>query len=165
MNLPQQIAKHFRDVHFGGNWTSVNLKETLADVTWQQATTKVDSLNTIVALVYHMNYFVSAVLKVLQGNSLDAHDKYSFDHPPVHSQLDWENLLNKTWKDAETFAALIEQLPESKLSETFVDEKYGTYYRNLHGITEHCHYHLGQIVLLKKLLSQSAKTNAGHDAE
>jgi hypothetical protein len=165
MNLPQQIAKHFRDVHFGGNWTSVNLKETLADVTWQQATTKVDSLNTIVALVFHINYFVSAVLKVLQGNSLDAHDKYSFDHPPIRSQQDWENLLDKTWKDAENFATLIEQLPESKLGETFEDEKYGTYYRNLQGIIEHCHYHLGQIVLLKKLLSQSAKTNAGHDAE
>ena len=36
MNLTAQIAKHFNDVHFGGNWTSVNLKETLADVTWQQ---------------------------------------------------------------------------------------------------------------------------------
>jgi len=24
MNTSQQIAKHFRDVDFGGNWTSVN---------------------------------------------------------------------------------------------------------------------------------------------
>jgi hypothetical protein len=165
MNLPQQIAKHFRDVHFGGNWTSVNLKAALADVTWQQATTNVDSLNTIAVLVFHMNYYVSAVLKVLQGNSLDAHDKFSFDLPPIRSREDWDNLLEKTWKDAENFSALIEQLPESKLGETFEEEKYGTYYRNLHGIIEHCHYHLGQIVLIKKLLSQAAKTNAGHEAE
>jgi hypothetical protein len=165
MNLPQQIAKHFRDVHFGGNWTSVNLKAALADVTWQQATTNVDSLNTIAVLVFHMNYYVSAVLKVLQGNSLDAHDKFSFDLPPIRSREDWDNLLEKTWKDAENFSALIEQLPESKFGETFEEEKYGTYYRNLHGIIEHCHYHLGQIVLIKKLLSQAAKTNAGHEAE
>jgi hypothetical protein len=52
MNLTAQIAKHFRDVHFGGNWTSVNLKETLTDVTWQQATTKIYSLNTIATLVF-----------------------------------------------------------------------------------------------------------------
>ncbi len=44
----------------------------------------------------------------------------------------------------------IEQLPESKLWETFSDEKYGNYYRNIHGIIEHIHYHLGQIVLIKK---------------
>jgi hypothetical protein len=157
MNLPEQIAKHFRAVHFGGNWTSVNLKETLADVTWQQATTQVYALNTIATLVFHMNYYVSAVLKVLQGGPLDAHDKYSFDHPPIRSQEDWEALLHKTWSDADDFATLIEELPAQKLEETFADEKYGSYYRNLHGIIEHMHYHLGQIVLIKKIMLQQAE--------
>ena len=55
MNLTWQIAKQFRDVYFGGNWTSVNLKENLADVTWQQAITKVYSFNTIAALVYRIS--------------------------------------------------------------------------------------------------------------
>jgi hypothetical protein len=157
MNLSAQIANHFRQVHSGRNWTSVNLKETLVDVSWQQATTKVYSFNTIVALVYHINYYVSTVLKVLQGGPLDAHDKYSFDHPPVQSKEDWEKLLAKTWADAENCANLIEQLPDSKLEEIFVDEKYGNYYRNFLGIIEHTHYHLGQIVLVKKLLLQSDK--------
>jgi uncharacterized damage-inducible protein DinB len=157
MNLTGQIAKHFREVYFGGNWTSSNLKDNLADVTWQQATTQVYSFNTIAALVFHMNYFVSAVLKVLQEEPLDAHDKYSFDCPPIQSQEDWEKLLDKTWTDAENFASLVEQLPESKLGETFSDEKYGNYYTNLHGIIEHIHYHLGQIVLIKKILSQTNK--------
>ncbi len=157
MNLTGQIANLFRDVHYGGNWTSVSLKENLADVTWQQATTKVYSFNTIASLVYHTNYYVSAVLKALQGEPLNASDKYSFDHPPILSQQDWEKLLNKTWTDAEKFASLIEQLPESKLWETFSDEKYGNYYRNIHGIIEHIHYHLGQIVLIKKTLLQADK--------
>ena len=119
MSLTGQIAKQFRDLHFGGNWTSVNLKKTLKDVNWQQATTQVYSFNTIATLVYHTNYYVSAVLKVLQGEPLDAKDKYSFELPPIQSQEEWENLLNKTWTDAETFASLVEQLPESKLGETF----------------------------------------------
>ena len=155
MNLTRQIGKLFRDVHYGGNWTSVNLKETLTDLTWQQATTKVYSFNTIATLVYHMNYYVSAVLKVLQGGPLDAKDKYSFDHPPILSQEDWEKLLDKTWTEAENLARLIEQLPESKLWETFSDEKYGNYYRNIHGLIEHIHYHLGQIVLIKKILMKA----------
>ena len=155
MNLTAQIAKHFRDVHFGGNWTSVNLKEALTGVTWQQATTKIYSLNTIASLVFHINYYVSAVTKVLQGEPLTAHDKYSFDLPPIQSKEAWEKLLTKTWSDAENFAQLIEQLSESKLGEIFSDEKYGNYYRNIHGIIEHTHYHLGQIVLIKKILLQS----------
>ncbi len=154
MNPVKLIAKQFRDVHFGGNWTSSNLKDQLADVTWEEATKKVYGFNTIAALVFHMNYYVDAVLKVLKGNSLDAKDKYSFDLPPIQSPGDWNKLLDKTWKDAGEFANLIEQLPESRLSEDFVDSKYGTYYRNLHGVIEHIHYHLGQIVLIKKIISQ-----------
>ena len=157
MNLTEQTAKHLRDVHFGGNWTAVNLKDSLAGITWQQATTKVHSFNTIAALVYHMNYYIGAASKVLQGGPLDAHDKYSFDLPPIQSQNDWEKLLDKTWSDAENFAGMIEQMPESKLAENFSDGKYGTNYRNLNGIIEHIHYHLGQIVLIKKLLLQEEK--------
>ncbi len=152
MNLTEQIAKHLRDVHFGGNWTVSNLKDNLADVTWQQATTHVHSFNTIAALVYHMNYFVVVAAKVLQGGPLDAHDKFSFDLPPIQSQEDWGKLLDKTWSDAETFAKLIEQLPGSKLNEPFSDNKYGSYFRNISGIIEHIHYHLGQIVIIKKLV-------------
>ncbi len=152
MALTHQIAKQFRDVHYGGNWTGVNLKDSLEGVTWQQATKKVHSFNTIAALVFHINYYVSAMLKVLQGGPLDAHDKYSFDLPPIQSKEDWEKLLNKTWADAENFALLVEKLPDSKLGENFADEKYGTYYRNLNGVIEHIHYHLGQIVLVKKLV-------------
>ena len=159
MNIAKQIAKHLREIHFGGNWTSSNLKEHLADVTWQQATTKVYSFNTIATLVYHINYYVDAVLKVLQGEALNAKDKYSFDHPPIHSQEDWERFLDKIWTDAENFANLIEQLPDHQLLEVFSDEKYGSYYRNLHGIIEHSHYHLGQIVLIKKILLQQTKIN------
>ena len=155
MNIPTQIAKQLREVYFGGNWTSANLKDTLKDITWEQATTKVYSFNTIAVLVFHTNYFVEAVIKVLQGQLLDAHDKYSFDCPPINSKADWEGLVNKSFTDAEVFANLLEQLPESKLLEVFEDAKYGTYYRNLHGIIEHLHYHLGQVALIKKIILQS----------
>ena len=154
MNLTSQIAKQFRDVHFGGNWTDSSLKQHLSGISWQQAATKVYSFNTIAALVYHMNYYVSVALEVLWGNPLNASDKYSFDHPLILSQDDWEKLLEKIWRDAENFAILVEQLPENKLWEDFSENKYGNYYRNIHGIIEHIHYHLGQIVLIKKILLQ-----------
>ncbi|HEX5653824.1 MAG TPA: DinB family protein [Chitinophagaceae bacterium] len=157
MNLTAQIAKHFRDLHFGGNWTAVNLKETLADIDWQQASTQVFSFNTIATLVYHTNYYVGIVMKVIEGKPLDAKDKYSFELPPIQSQEDWEKLLAKTWNEAEKFVKVIEQFPENRLEETFIHEKYGNYYRNFHGIIEHTHYHLGQIVLIKKILAAKAR--------
>ena len=151
LSITQQIAKHLRELHFGGNWTGVNLKEKLRDVTWQQAVARVGSFHSIATLVFHMNYYVDATIKVLRGGPLDAKDEYSFDHPPVESKEDWERLLEQTWSDAEELATLIEQLPDERLGEPFVDQKYGSYYRCLHGPIEHCHYHLGQIALVKML--------------
>lgn len=157
MNLPQQIANHFRTFYFGGNWTDVNLKDTLNGVSWQQATTQVHNCNSIATLLFHMNYYVRVVSKVLLGNPLDGNDKESFHHSPVQSPEDWDQLQQTTFTDAENFARLIERLPEEKFDEIFKNEKYGNYYRNIHGIVEHNHYHLGQIVLLKKIIGQQNK--------
>ena len=128
MDLNKQIAKQFRDLHFGGNWTAVNLKNALSNIGWKQATTKVNNSHTIAALVFHINYYVSAVLKVLKGEPLNASDKFSFDLPPITSEEDWKRLVNKMLTDAELFVEQIETLDEAKLFEDFVDPKYGSYF-------------------------------------
>lgn len=150
--LSKLIAKHFRELYFGGNWAASNLKEQLSDVSWQEAMVSVNSLNTIATLTYHIHYYVTAALVVLEGGKLNAKDAYSFDHPPIHSEEDWEKMLEKVWSEAERFTALIEELPDEQLVAVFEQEKYGNYYRNLAGIIEHGHYHLGQIALIKKLV-------------
>ena len=152
--VSNQIATHFKQLFFGGNWTSVDFTTTLKDVDWVMATTKVKDLNTIARLVFHVDYYIDVTIKVLEGGLLDAHDKFSFDCPEITSELDWESLKNKLFSDAESYVSLVEQLPDSKLSEVFCLEKYGNYYRNIHGLIEHSHYHLGQIVILKKMTSK-----------
>ena len=76
MNVAQELAKHFRAVHFGGNWTSVNLKDVLSDITWEEANTKIHDLNTILALTYHISYYVTGVLEVFHNRPLEIRDKY-----------------------------------------------------------------------------------------
>jgi hypothetical protein len=148
-----QIATQLRAVYFGGNWTWVNFKEVLDGVTWEMATRKIDSLNTILALLYHSCYYVRAQIGVLETGELHAKDKYAFDHPPISSEDEWKAFVNDCWTLVERLAALIEKMPDERLWETFINEKYGNFYRNLHGQIEHAHYHLGQIVLLKKMMS------------
>lgn len=68
--------------------------------------------------------------------------------------------MDKTWADAEALASLIERLPEERLSEYFVDQKYGTYYRCLLGPIEHAYYHLGQIAMIKAMLQRDDDSRA-----
>lgn len=154
MNQIKQIAKQFRESQLNGTWIATNLKAEISDLTWQQATTKIGTLNTIAALTFHLNYYVAGLIQVFEGGTLDIRDKYSFDCPPIQSQADWEKLCNKSFADAERFANLVEQMPGEKLAEGFVDIKYGNYSRNIHGVIEHTYYHLGQIVLIKKIMKE-----------
>ena len=152
MTTTQQLGKHLRDVHFGGNWTWSNLKDQLTDVSLEIAMTKVQSLNTIAALTFHINYYVIAITHVLEGSEINAHDKYSYDHPHFETEEEWKNFCQQCLNDAEKLATLIELLPDSILNEVFVEDKYGSYHRNFLGLIEHSHYHLGQIAIIKKLI-------------
>lgn len=156
MNLTTQLAKHLREVHSGGNWTWSDFKGQLADMTWQQATAKTGSLNTIATLVYHMNYYLNSVAGALAGKGRSAVHELSFVHPPIASQQDWQQLVDKTFADAESFAGLIEQMPEEKLWET-LSEKHGLFYTNIQGVIEHSYYHLGQIAIIKKMLVEKER--------
>lgn len=154
MSSISQLSKRFREVLLDGFWiANTNFKDQLSDVTWEQATAKLGSLNTIAALTFHIDYYIEGIVNVFEGGDLEIRDPFSFDLPPIESQKEWEELLNKLWKDSERFASLLEQMEERKLDDVFVDEKYGTYRRNIDGMIEHSYYHLGQVTLIKKLLN------------
>jgi uncharacterized damage-inducible protein DinB len=154
MTTAAHIAQHFREFYKGRNWTWVWFEAVIKDVTWQEATQKVASFNTIAVLVYHMHYYVRLQRHVLTGESMDGYDKDPFNAPPVHSALDWEAMLANLYAEGEAFAGLVEGLSDARLEETFLEKRYGSIYRNLHGNIEHMHYHLGQIVLLKKMIRE-----------
>ncbi|MGG9961186.1 DinB family protein [Ferruginibacter sp. SUN106] len=153
METANQLANRFKEVFLDGKWVAnTNYKEQLSNLTWQQAVKKNGSLNTIAALTFHINYYIAGVLHVLEGGALEIRDKYSFNMPPVQSQQDWENLLHTMWANAEKFARQVAAMSEEALEQTFTDEKYGSYRRNIEAIIEHSYYHLGQITLLKKII-------------
>ena len=162
-DLPTQLATHLRHVFKGGNWTSVNFRDVLADVTLEEVLAVPTPLteNSIARLVYHVHYYALAQIDVLEGRPLTARDKYSFDHPPIATIRAWLGYWVETvLPDVERLAVLIGNLDANRLQEPFAgDGKYGTVYRNLQGAIEHAHYHLGQVVLVKRWVRRRAEAS------
>ncbi|TYA92338.1 DinB family protein [Seonamhaeicola marinus] len=157
MNQPQQLSERLQEVLISGKWIAgTNIKEQVESITWQEATAKVSTLNTIATLLYHMNYYTEGVLHYFKTHKLEMADKYSFDAPEITNEQDWDDLKNKYYKASEAFIAYVKDMEALELSKPFFDEKYGDYQRNINVIIEHCYYHFGQIVLIKKLLRQDA---------
>ncbi|NTS43539.1 DinB family protein [Flavisolibacter sp. BT320] len=150
------LASRLREVLLNGQWiANTNFKEQVQSVNWLQATHKVESLNTIAALTFHINYYLAGLLFAFQTGRLEIRDKYSFDLPPIKDAGDWEALVAEFLQNAENFASAVEQIDDDLFERPFIDEKYGTYLRNIEGVIEHSNYHLGQVVLLRKLVTQN----------
>ncbi len=155
MTKSEQLANRLREVIFNGTWiANTNFKDQLENLDWKIGIKKVQSLNTISVLAQHIHYYVDGIKSVLIDGKLEISDKYSFDFPPIESQTEWEEFQNKFWSDTEKLAESIEKMSDEQLDEKFVDEKYGSYLRNIDGMIEHSYYHLGQIVLINKLVTE-----------
>lgn len=151
----QLLAHHFKNAFSSENWTERNVKDVLADVDFTMATTQIEDVNTIGALTFHIGYFLNGIIDVIEDHKLTIRDKFSFQHPEIQNEADWQNLKNNVLKKAEKCEILIKNLPEKQWHESFLDAKYGTFYANIQGIIEHTYYHLGQIVILKKFLQKN----------
>ena len=156
MKKNQSLANRLREVLLNGRWiANTNFKDQIESIDWKQAIQKLDSLNTIALLIFHVNYYLAGLINVINGGKLEISDKFSFDFPEIKSENDWNNLVSEFLSNSEMFAKQVEQMDESILDKTFVNEKYGSYLRNIEGVIEHSYYHLGQISLIRKMIMQN----------
>lgn len=149
---PREIlAKHIRDLYDGGSWTSVSMSGTLRDISLDRAMARVGETHTIAELLYHIDYYVATVLGVLTGGPLVAHDRFSFDLKVPSDESEWRRQVEEALQRGHALADAVREMDPLRLEGDFADPKYGTWHRNILGIIEHTHYHLGQIALLKRL--------------
>jgi uncharacterized damage-inducible protein DinB len=151
--MNKDLANRLREVLLNGKWiANTNLKEQITSISWEQAIQRVENLNTIALLTFHINYYLKGVLHVLQGGNLEIKDKFSFDIPEISSETDWLNLVNEFINNAEQLINHVEKMDDNLLTQPFVKEEYGSYLRNIEAQIEHCYYHLGQIVIIRKMI-------------
>lgn len=158
MDRNKALANRLEEVLLNGRWIAhTNFKQLLESISWEQAIQKIGTLNTIASLTFHVNYYLAGIINVFKGGDLEIRDKYSFDLPSIQSEADWESLKNEFIVNSEIFVKEVANLSDDQLDRPFVDEKYGTYSRNIEGIIEHNYYHLGQISLIKKMIIENEK--------
>jgi hypothetical protein len=152
MTASEQLASRLQEVILNGTWiANTNFKAQIEHLDWKVATKKTQSLNTISLICQHVHYYIVGIINVYEHGKLEIKDQFSFEFPPIESQIAWEIFQEKFWRDTEYLAELIKNMPNEQLYEPFADPKYGNFLRNINGIIEHSYYHLGQVVLIQKL--------------
>jgi len=156
MESNKLIAARLQEVLIDGKWiANVNYQELISDLTWEEANMTIGDHNSIALLIYHVDYYLGGLLEAFDTGQLTIRDKFSFEMPVIESQSDWEELVGRFNKNAAAFVGAVESFSPEKIAGPFIDEKYGTYRKNLEGVIEHSYYHMGQIALIKKLIRKS----------
>jgi hypothetical protein len=155
IEMNKDLVNRLREVLLSGKWiANTNFKEQITSISWEQAIEKIENLNTISLLTFHVNYYLKGLLQVFEGGNLEIKDKFSYDMPEIVSETDWLNLVNEFVSNAERFVNHVEKMDDNLLKQPFVKEEYGSYLRNIEAQIEHSYYHLGQVSLIKKLVMQ-----------
>lgn len=153
--MNRDLAHRLREVLINGKWiANTNFKEQITNISWEQAIEKVQKLNSIALLTFHVSYYLKGLITVFEGGNLEIKDECSFNMSEITSETDWLNLVNEFVNNAEKFINHVEKMDDNLLTQPFVKEEYGSYLRNIEAQIEHSYYHLGQISLIKKLISQ-----------
>ncbi len=154
MKSNEDLADRLKEILLDGSWvTGTNIKSQIVDLDWQLAIRKVYNLNSIADLIFHIDYYIAGVLNAIETGKLEIKDKHSFDSPLIKSNKDWNELVKQFCNDSDKLVETVEHMKDDKLHQVFTHKKYGNYKRNINVIIEHSYYHLGQIMLIKKLLN------------
>jgi hypothetical protein len=151
MNIKSLVAQHIREV-LKGNWSDIFLTDVLQDVTLDEANFIPPSNNSIAMLTNHLKFYNDVVLLRLQNDTRSVnYEANGFDITTLNKEENWQQLKENTFSSFTKLAEAVEAMPEEKLFE-LTPSGSATFYKTLHGVVEHAHYHMGQMVIIKKLI-------------
>ncbi len=148
MKLTEVIAQHFYEVNYGNNWTDSNVKDSLQGISFEHAIKQIGHTNSISLLVFHMDFYNMVVYNRMVGVTKHFEHEESLQ-VEIANEVEWQQLQKTYFENVDKIHTAILNFDDARLFEQVTTN---TPYKNLHGLIEHIHYHLGQINLLKKLV-------------
>jgi uncharacterized damage-inducible protein DinB len=147
-----RLKKLFTDHYDGNPWLDINIVDTLKELTPSQAASKIGDHNSIWQIVQHVVAWRETNLARIQGELVPAPSHNFIEEIQDKSEAAWEKLLGRLQRSQEMLLAYLEKADAASFDTIYKPNQH-TYYEHLQGILQHDAYHLGQIVLLKKLIS------------
>jgi len=153
MSESKRVSNLYQSIYNGNPWLEVTLADTLKDVTAAQAYKKINpNLNTIWEIVNHLIQWRRNILRRVQGEIITTPDHNYFVPILDSSEPAWEQSLQSLAKSQELWSACLSDFNDADFEKIDQNNNHN-FYEDIHGIIQHDVYHLGQIVILKKLLN------------
>jgi len=148
----ERISKMFADLYAGNPWIEVTITDTLKNVTAETAFKKpAPGFNSIWEIINHLIGWRTTILKRLQGETIPSPPNNYFEPIKDKTAEAWGETLTRLNQTQSDWDKLLSNLSEEKYDEFYPNYGYSVC-EFVNGMLQHDAYHLGQIVLIKKLL-------------
>jgi len=151
MTEQQHLGALFQNLYNGHPWIDVTLTGVLENIPAEKAQQRVGHCNTIWEIVVHMIRWRENVLQRVQGAVLKTPANNYIEPISDTSDDAWGNTLRALESSQSAWLDFLKNLNLAELDKPYPVSGL-TYYEHIHGILQHDSYHLGQIVLLSRLL-------------
>lgn len=126
--------------------------ETLKNISSEQASKRIsDGRNTIWEILDHVIQWRMNVLGRVKGEVITSPGHNYFLPVKDTSPAAWKKTIAQLKATQNDWISFLKKCDEKELEKKY-EENQMTYYEHIHGILQHDAYHLGQVVLLSKLL-------------
>ena len=147
-----KIDRLFDEIADGNNWTGINIQHALLDIPAAIATQRINQAHLNIAeLLSHLTCWNKVMVSRLDNQNHQPAKEEDFPEIGKLTDGEWEDMKLEFFRSIHLLRGRLEN-HEDKILDEPMFEGASDAYRNLHGQIGHLHYHLGQIVLLKKLL-------------
>ncbi|WPR76831.1 DinB family protein [Algoriphagus sp. NG3] len=157
MKESQRIRSLFSKQYNEDPWLGVNFVDKLAQISPEEAVYKFSpNTNSIWEILNHLISWREIVLEGIHRNTYSVPDHNFFLPIKDSSEEEWNLTLDRLRASQESWLEYFSSLDEGILDNKFGDQTY-TYYELVLGVLHHDIYHLGQIALLARIVSEISK--------
>ncbi len=157
MKETSRIIKLFEDLYDGSPWLDVTILPNLKNLTARQAARRIYSnWNTIWEITNHLISWRETVLQRMQGKIFKSPSHNYFVPVEDTSRLAWQDTLARLEKSQQDWISFLKNFKANDFDNIYPGNQH-SYYELILGILQHDAYHLGQIVIMIKRVSPSAK--------
>jgi len=152
MKETERIIKSFEYLYDGEPWLGVNIVDTLGIITAKKAVKKIsNNHNSIWEITNHVISWRLNVLQRVKGKTMVSPDNNYIEPVKDQTAKAWKATLKQLKDSQKQWLDFLNTFPEKDFEKVYKNNSM-TYYENIQGIIQHDAYHLGQIVLLAKLI-------------
>ena len=148
-----KVNKLIKDHYNGNPWIDTTIAATLKQLTAKQAAVKIGELNSIWQIVNHMIMWRTALIARVMDKPISHPDNNYIEEIKDTSAAAWKQTIKKFERSQKDIVTFLRKSDDELLEKVSPSSGY-SYFELVMSIVIHDSYHLGQIVLIKKMMEE-----------